>query len=69
MKDRGTNKPPEVDNAMLKIALLVVYFTHLLLSGNFHAKGGGSADPLGHSAPPPPSPDTVDSGGGNNPWG
>jgi hypothetical protein len=54
---------------MLKIALLVVYFTHLFLSGNVHAKGGGSLDPLGHSAPPPSPPDTVDSGGGNNPWG
>jgi hypothetical protein len=53
---------------MLRIALLVVYFTHLFLSGNIHAKGGGSVDPLGHSVPPP-QPDTVDSGGGNNPWG
>jgi hypothetical protein len=50
---------------MLRIALLVVYFSHLFLSGNIHAKG----DPLSHSAPPPPPPVTVDSGGGNNPWG
>ena len=53
---------------MLRIALLVVYFTHLFLSANIVAKGGGGLDPLGHSAPLPPPPET-DSGGGLNPWG
>jgi hypothetical protein len=68
---------------MLRIALLFVYFTHLFLSGNIHAKG----DPLGHSAPSssslqvsatgcsdplcktPPPPATLDTGGGVDPNG
>jgi hypothetical protein len=54
--------------AMLRIAFLVVYFTHLIFSGNLQPKAGGGLDPLGHSTPTPPPP-VENAGGGLDPLG
>ncbi len=53
---------------MLRIAFLVVYFTHLIFSGNLQPKAGGGLDPLGHSTPTPPPP-VENAGGGLDPLG
>ena len=52
---------------MLRLVLLVAY---LIVSSVTppHTKGGGGADPLGLTQPPPPPPHT-DGGGGWDPLG
>ena len=58
--------PTPKGEAMLRVAFLVLYFTHLFISGSIHTKSGGGLDPLGLFASPLPS---TDVGGGTDPNG
>ena len=59
---------PLKGEAMFKIGVLLVYLTHLIISGSLQLKTGGGLDPLGKPTPPPP-PSAVDAGGGLDPFG
>ena len=50
---------------MLRIAVLIVYLTHLIYSGQL--KTGGGLDPLGKTTSPPLP--RVEAGGGTDPNG
>jgi hypothetical protein len=50
---------------MLRIAVLIVYLTHLIFTGQL--KSGGGLDPDGKPSSPPPT--KVESGGGLDPNG
>ena len=51
---------------MLRVAVLIVYLTHLIYAGQL--KSGGGLDPNGKPTPPP-APVTVDQGSGLDPMG